>query len=272
MSKGSRKVGNRQVLAKRFNITSVLLIVALMILASLPTGSAHSPEAPINLGTAGNFAILSKSGISNTGVTSIVGDIGVSPIDSTAITGFGLTLNSSTQYATSALVTGKVYAADYASPTPDMMTTAISDMEAAYTAAAGRTIPDYIEPYSGDVTGQTLTPGLYKWSTGVLISTGGVTISGGAHDVWIFQIAQDLTVANGAHVNLIGGAQWKNIFWQVAGQATLGTTSVFNGNILCQTAIVLNTGATVNGRLLAQTAVTLDANAITDVFDATPSP
>ncbi|MDP2207680.1 MAG: ice-binding family protein, partial [Bacteroidota bacterium] len=119
------------------------------------------------------------------------------------------------------------------------------------------------ELYGGDVTGQTLTPGLYKWGTGVLVSAGGVTISGSASDVWIFQIAQGLTLANGAIVTLSGGAQASNIFWQVAGQVTLGTTAAMKGIILCQTLIEMQTGATLNGRALAQTAVTLDANTVT---------
>jgi hypothetical protein len=207
--------------------------------------------------------ILTKTGISTTGTTSIVGDIGVSPIDSTAITGFGLIADSSNTFSTSSLVTGKVYAADYAPPTPSKMTTAVSAMETAYTDAAGRTIPDFTELHAGDITGQTLVPGLYKWGTGVLISGGGVTLSGGATAVWIFQIAGNLTVADGAIVTLSGGAQPKNIFWQVAGQATLGTTANVKGIILSQTLISMNTGATLNGRALAQTAVTLDANAVT---------
>jgi hypothetical protein len=89
-----------------------------------------------------------------------------------------------------------------------------------------------------------------------------VTLSGGANDVWIFQIAQTLTVSSAANIILSGGAQANNIFWVVAGQTTIGTTAVFNGNILDQTAIVLNTGATLNGRALAQTAVTLDSNSV----------
>jgi len=141
------------------------------------------------------------------------------------------------------------------------MTTAISDMETAYTDAAGRTLPTATELGAGNIGGMTLAPGLYKWGTGVTIPTN-VTLSGSANDVWIFQIAQTLTVSSGVHVTLSGGAQANNIFWQIAGQTTLGTTSVFNGNILCQTAIVLNTGATLNGRALAQTAVTLDASAV----------
>jgi hypothetical protein len=206
--------------------------------------------------------ILAKSGISTTGTTSIVGDIGVSPIDSTAITGFGLIMDSSNTFSTSSLVTGKVYAADYTAPTPSNMTTAVSAMETAYTDAAGRTLPDATELGAGDISGMTLAPGLYKWGTGVLI-TSGVTLSGGANAVWIFQIAGDLTVGNGAIVTLSGGAQAKNIFWQVAGQATLGTTANVKGIILSQTLISMNTGATLNGRALAQTAVTLDANAVT---------
>jgi hypothetical protein len=236
---------------------TILTIVLMMTAAAL----AQSSPAPVDLGTSGNFVILAKTGISTTGVTSITGDIGVSPIDHTAITGFDLILDPSGQWATSTLVVGKVYAADYATPTPTMLSTAVGNMETAYTDAAGRT-PDYTELYSGDITGQTLTTGTYKWSTGVLISPGGVTISGSATDVWIFQIAQDLTVANGAIITLSGGAKASNIFWQVAGEVTLGTTSDFKGIILSQTLIEMQNGATLNGRALAQTAVTLDANTI----------
>jgi hypothetical protein len=173
-------------------------------------------------------------------------------------------MDASNQFSTSSpstLVIGKVYAATYTPPTPATMTTAIGDMQIAYTNAAGRTLPDFTELGAGNISGKTLAPGLYKWGTGVTIPTD-VTLSGGANDVWIFQIAQTLNLGNGAHINLSGGAQAKNIFWQVAGQTTLGTTSVFNGNILCQTAIVLNNGATLNGRALAQTAVTLNASTV----------
>jgi hypothetical protein len=143
------------------------------------------------------------------------------------------------------------------------MTTAISDMETAFTDAAGRTTPDFTELFAGDITGQTLVPGLYKWGSGVLISAGGVTLTGGADAVWIFQIAQDLTVANSAIVTLSGGAQAKNVFWQVSGETTLGTAADFQGIILSQTLISFNTGAKITGRALAQTAVTLNATAVT---------
>lgn len=218
-------------------------------------------RAAVNLGTAGNFIALAKTGISTTGTTSIVGDIGVSPAAASYITGFGLIADSSNRFSTSSLINGKVYAADYSPPTPSVMTTAISDMETAYTDAAGRTLPDYTELGSGNIGGMTLAPGLYKWSTGVTIPTD-VTLAGNSSAVWIFQIAQTLDISSAKRVLLSGGAQAKNIFWQVAGQTTLGTTSVFNGNILDQTAIVLNTGATLNGRAMAQTAVTLDGSSV----------
>jgi hypothetical protein len=217
---------------------------------------------PVNLRTAGNFAILSSAGISTTGVTQIVGNIGTSPTASTAITGFGLTMDSSGKFSRSTLVTGQVFAADYAAPTPTMLTTAVSDMGTAYNDAAGRTNPTATELGAGNIGGMVLGPGLYKWSSSVLIPTD-LTLSGPSTGVWIFQIAGSLNVSSGTHVNLSGGAQASNIFWQVADRTTLETTSVFNGNILDQTAIEIKTGATLNGRALAQTAVSLDANAVT---------
>ena len=217
--------------------------------------------AVVNLGVAGNFVILAETGISTTGTTLITGDIGVSPYAATAITGFGLIMDVSNTFSTSSLVNGSVYAADYAPPTPINMGVAIGDMQTAYTTANGLA-PDVTELGAGNIGGMTLAPGVYKWGTGLLISTD-VTLSGNSNDVWIFQIAQTLDISSDTKVILSGGAQAKNIFWIVAGQTTLGTTSVFNGNILDQTAIVLQTGATLNGRALAQTAVTLDANTVT---------
>ena len=229
---------------------------------TVTVGAAAGP-GPVDLGTAGNFVVLGKTGVSTTGTTAVTGDIGLSPAAATYITGFGLIMDASNVFSTSSLVTGQVFAADYAVPTPANLTTAVSDMETAFTDAAGRSLPDFTELYAGDISGQTLVPGLYKWGTGVLITSAGVTLSGGANDVWIFQIAENLTVNNSAIITLSGGAQAKNIFWQVSGQATLGTAVDFKGIILSQTLISLNTGATVNGRLLAQTAVTLNASTVT---------
>jgi hypothetical protein len=256
------------------NIFGKTLFGLMLVVLFLSQAVYAAGPAAVNLGSAGSFAVLSKAGISTTGTTAIVGDIGVSPIDSTAITGFGLILDSSTQFATSSLVTGKAYAADYSPPTPAKMTTAVSDMETAYTDAAGRTNPTATELGAGNIDGMTIAPGLYKWGTGVTIPIA-VTLSGGPNDVWIFQIAQNLDVGNGAIITLAGGAQAKNIFWQVAGQTTFGTTSDVKGIILSKTAIVLNTGSRLNGRALAQTAVTLDASAVvapTASGSATPTP
>ncbi|MDD5090412.1 MAG: ice-binding family protein, partial [Candidatus Wallbacteria bacterium] len=229
---------------------------------SFTTGAAIAQgPAPVLLGTAGSFAILSKSGISTVPASAITGDIGVSPIAGTGITGFSLTMDSSTTFATSDQVTGKVYAANYTPPTPAKMTTAISNMETAYTDAAGRATPDTTELGAGDISGLVITPGLYKWGTGVLISTD-VTLNGGPNDVWIFQISGDITIASGKKVLLAGGALPKNIFWQSFGVVEISTNAHFEGVILAKTAINLRTGATINGRLLAQTAVTLDSSTV----------
>ncbi len=247
---------------KIFNNVSVSVLVGSLVLATLPIIASAAGPAAVNLGSAGNFVILSKTGISTTGSTEIEGDIGLSPAAASYITGFALTLPAASAFSTSALVDGKVYAPGYANPTPATMTTAVSDMETAYTDGMGRTNPTATELGAGDIGGMTLAPGLYKWGTGVTIPTD-VTLSGGGSDVWIFQIAQNLNISSATKVLLSGGAKAGNIFWVVAGQTTIGTTAVFNGNILDQTAIVLNTGATLNGRALAQTAVTLDASSVT---------
>jgi Ice-binding-like len=240
-------------------------LVCMAVLSGLlfATSATAAGPSPVNLRTAGSFTILTETGITTTGTTTVVGDMGVSPIAATAMTGFGLIADSTNTFSTSSLVTEKIYAADYAPPTPTKMTTAISDMETAFTDAAGRTTPNFIELGGGDISGKTLLPGLYKWGTGVLITNAGIKIAGGPNDVWIFQIAGDLIVDNAAIITLVGGAQAKNIFWQVSGKATLGTTADVKGIILSQTLISMNTGATLSGRALAQTAVTLIANTVT---------
>ena len=246
-----------------FAYSYVTLSKVLTLSFLLTQHAAMGAQGPVVLGTSGNYVILAKTGISTVPPSSVTGDMGVSPIDSTAITGFSLILDSTTEFSTSSQVVGKVYASDYASPTPATLTTAVSDMQTAFTDAAGRTLPDFTELGTGNIGGMTLAPGLYKWSTGVTIPTD-VTLSGGPNDVWIFQISGNLTLASATTVVLSGGAQPKNIFWQVAGGvgASLGTTSHFEGVILAQKAITLQTGASVNGRLLAQSAVTLQANTI----------
>lgn len=231
--------------------------------APVSLSSTGSPTVnPGDLGSAGNYAILSKSGISNVTGGMVTGNMGVSPAAASYITGFSPTLDVSGVYSTSAYVTQKIYAASYNAPTPANLTSAIGSMETAYTDAAGRTNPDFKELATGNLGGLTLAPGLYKWSTSVSIPLN-VTISGSATDVWIFQISGDLTMAAAKSIVLGGSAQAKNIFWQVAGQVTIGTTSQFYGIILSKTAITLQNLARLDGRAFAQTAVALDNNAVT---------
>ena len=222
----------------------------------MTSAAAAAPETPVNLASAGDFTVLSKSGVTDVFKTSIGGNVGTSPITGAAI---GLTC---------AEVTGIIYTVDAAGPLPcsvkdpTRLTAAVGDMEAAYNDAAGRTLPDSINLGAGEIGGLTLAPGLYKWGTGVSISND-VTLSGGPDDVWIFQIAGTLGEASAKNVTLIGGAQAKNVFWAVAGAVSIGTQAHFEGTILSKTMIAMKTKASINGRLLAQTAVTLQMNTIT---------
>lgn len=209
----------------------------------------------VDLGVAGNFAILSKTGITSVYKSSITGDIGTSPI-----TGAAMVLDCGE-------VTGNVYSVDAAGPacittSATMLTTAISNMQTAYTDAAGRKTPDFVNLGAGNIGGKTLSPGLYKFTSSVVIPTD-IALAGGPDDVWIFQVSGNLDMSSAVRVTLSGGAQAKNIFWQVAGAVTFGTTSHFEGNVLGQTGINLKTGASINGRLLAQTAATLQMNTVT---------
>jgi hypothetical protein len=240
------------------------LVIAL-ILGPAQTAGAFASPARVNLGAATSFAILAKTGISNVPTSAITGNLGVSPIFATGITGFPLTPDGTNTFSTSPQVTGKIFAADYANPTPANLTTAVLSMQTAYTDAAGRSLPDATELYSGNLSGRTLAPGLYKWSTGVSIdATTNLTLQGSATDVWIFQIAGNLTLNSGAQVLLSGGASANNIFWQVGGGTgvAINTSAHVEGTILAAKAITMQGGASLHGRALAQTAVTLIQNTI----------
>ncbi len=208
----------------------------------------------VNLGVAGEFVILSKTGITSVYKSSILGDIGTSPI-----TGAAMTLSCGE-------VTGSVFSVDAAGPACKITSAtrlgiAVLDMQAAYTDAAGRVDPDFLNLGAGTIGSITLLPGLYKWSSSVNIPTD-ITISGSSTDIFIFQVAGTLTMSSAVRVTLEGGVQAKNIFWVVSDAVTFGTTSHFEGNILGQTGINMKTGATMNGRMLAQTAVTLQMNTV----------
>lgn len=226
------------------------------------TSDTSKVLATVLLGKSADYVILAKTAINNSPTSAITGDLGLSPAATTYIT--GLALVDFTGYATSSQVTGKVYASNMATPTDVNLTTAVNNMITAYNDAASRPTPDFLELGTGNIGGMTLTSGLYKWTGTVTIPTN-LTLTGGADEVWIFQIAGDLSQAAAVNITLNGGAQAKNVFWQVAGEATLGATSHFEGNILSMTGITFLTAASMNGRALAQTAVILDANTITVV-------
>lgn len=226
------------------------------------TGETAIQALPVDLGTAGNYVILAKSAISTVPTSAITGDLGLSPAAATFITEFSLTADSTNVFSTSTQVTGKVYAANYEPPTPANLTTAVADMELAFTDAAGRA-PDVTELGAGSIGGMTIPAGVYKWASGLLIPSD-ITLDGNATDVWIFQISGIFTMSNATNVFLTGGALPQNVFWQVAGLVDLGTTAHCEGVILSQTAITLRTGASVNGRLLAQTAVSLQSNIVVE--------
>jgi len=221
-------------------------------LSSKPSSGALNV---VNLGIAGEFVILSKTGITDVYKSSVTGDIGTSPITGAAIT---LACDE---------VTGTIFTVNAAGPAcrvtnASRLTTAVGNMQTAYTDAAGRSNPNFLNLGAGNIGGKTLKAGLYKFTTAVIVPTD-ITISGSSTDVWIFQIAGTLKMSNAVRITLTGGAQAKNIFWQTSGAVTLGTTSHFEGTILSKTGINLQTGASVNGRLLAQTSVTLQMNAVT---------
>ncbi|MEX2485224.1 MAG: ice-binding family protein [Brumimicrobium sp.] len=199
----------------------------------------------VDEGDASNFAILSGSAITNTGETNIKGDIGLSP--GSAIDGFP-----------PGEIDGTLRIND------PISTQAKLDLTKAYNDAAGRTSKDMIS-LSGNIGGLTLTPGLYKSTSSLEISSGDVTFDakGDENAVFIIQIASSLTTTSGRQVILSGGAQAGNIFWQVSSSASFGTTTVFKGVVMALESITFDTGASLEGKALARNgAVTLDANTI----------
>jgi len=223
--------------------------------AGTGVGGLGKGPAPVELGAAANYVILAQSEITNVPTSAVTGNVGLSPATGAAL---GIPC---------AEVTGVINAVNTAGPLPCSvmdavgLTAAVGAEGTAYTDAQGRA-PDYTELAAGNIGGLNLSPATYKWSTAVTIPAT-LTLTGGANDVWIFQIAQSLTVSSGVQIILVGGALPQNVFWATFGVTQLGTTSKFNGVILSQTSIVMNTGATLDGRMFAGTAVTLEQNTIT---------
>jgi len=239
-------------------LLTTLALVSVVLLNSCksdePTSNTDNPtgiplqgssQATVSLGAAANFAILAGSAITSTGATNITGDLGLSP--GTSIGGFPPGILVGTQLINTI-----------------QSTQAKLDLTAAYNDAAGRTSTDIVT-LSGNIGGLTLTPGLYKTTSTLALSSGDLTFDakGNANAVFIIQVASSLTVTSGRQVILKGNASASNIFWQVGSSATFGTTSVFKGTIMAMQSITFETGASLNGRALARSAgIVLAGNVI----------
>ena len=228
---------------------SALMIVTLVVMA-VPASPVAAQQAPIGLGTADNFAVLAGQGVTNTGPTTINGDLGTWPNPS--VTGPGLTVN------------GSIHAADAVAQQ------AQADTAIAYDNAASRTP---VSTVATELGGQTVTAGVYNSNTGTFEITGTLTLDaqGDPNAVFVFQASSTLTTASASTVNLVNGASACNVFWQVGSSATLGTNSTFRGTILALASITVTTGVSIEGRALARNgAVTLDTDTITRATCATP--
>ncbi len=220
-----------------------LLAAASVVAFALLASNALAAQPPVGLGTADSFGVLAGQTVTNTGPTTINGDLGVMP--GSAIPGFP-----------PGMVNGTIHAADA------VALQAQSDLTTAYNDAAGRTPPALV---SADLGGLTLTAGVYR-APGALGLTGALTLDaqGDPNSVFIFQAASTLITASASRVNMINGAQPCNVFWQVGSSATFGTTSAFVGNVMALTSVSLNNGVTLQGRALARNgSVTLINDTIT---------
>lgn len=252
---------------KNKNFIAILLLAFAVVVAGCKKDDDENPNVIIPqtevqdaviMGTTTNYVVLAGSLISNVPTSAIGGNIGLSPAAGSMITGFGGTE-----------ISGTVYTVDASGPAGSVtdaagLTDAKGDLTTAYNDAADRTSTDIVA-LAGNIGGLTLTPGLYKSTGSLEISSGDLTFDaeGNANAIFIIQIASSLTTTSGRKIILSGGALASNIFWQVGTSATLGTTSVFKGTILADQSISLNTGAKIEGRLLARIgAITLNSNTV----------
>lgn len=225
-----------------------MIFAAVLFLPYHKLAAAGPP--PVDLGSAARFTILSGASITTSGSGIINGDVGASPIAGSAIA------------VTQSQVNGTIFTVDSTGPPGSVMNATLlsiakGDLTTAYNSAAGRTpVPtgSNLNPGAGNIGGANLIPGLYKFTGGALITGANLTLTGTSDDVWIFQIATSLGVGSNIKVLLEGGAQARNIFWQVGTSATIGTFAVFKGTIMADQAIIMDTGSTMDGRALAFTA------------------
>jgi len=239
------------------NKAACLSLWALLFSVSAAPGVTNLGLAAIDLGTAANYAVLSESGVSTVPPSSITGNIGVSPISATGLTGFSLTLAPGGAFSTSVQVVGELFAASYAVPTPVTLNTAVADMQTAYTTASALTDPGFTNLGSGEIGGLILTPALYEWTTAVTVN-GTVTLAGIPTSVFIFQVSGSLVFAASSEVILVGVLA-SNVFWVVGGTVTAGAGAEISGVILAKTSVTMGAGATLTGSILAQTFVALES-------------
>ncbi len=236
--------------------------IALVALIFSYAQNATAAQAAIEMGSAGRFAVLAGSGISSIPTSAIRGDVGVSPSARSKLTGL-----------TAVEVGGTIFAADDGGAVAVMLTQAKGDLNVAFINASPAVRPGGMDVSAfgggaGELGGRTIAPGLYQSASGSYdITSLDLTLDAGGdpNAVWVFQMATTLHILSNRQVILAGGAQARNVFWQVGTSATLSTYSVFKGTIMAAQSIALQTAATLEGRALAQSgAVTLDANAITN--------
>ena len=262
-----------------------LFLISAAAMVSVASASTNY-NVPVDLGTAGDFVILAKAGVTNVPGGAITGDIGVSPIAASAMTGFDLVMDSSNEFSTSTEITGKAFAPDYMSPTGTKLTTAVSDMLTAYNDAAARPVTSgpfqgkgagagatYTNLGAGEIGGLTLTPGVYTYTIDVRITSENVIFDGqnDPNSVFIIKTSKNVLQAAGTQVTLTGGAKAENIFWSVAQEVEIGAGAHMKGILLVATAVKFITGSNFVGRVLAATAVTLQQATVTDPTAATSS-
>jgi hypothetical protein len=216
---------------KLYETKQILMGLVLAAALMAPHRMLAAGPAPIDLGSCAHFAILATATVTTTGGGIINGDVGLYPAGSQGIP--------------SAQINGAIYNGG------PIAAQAQLDLNAAIIAASPAQLPGGINA-GADLSGQTLVPGVYQSPSGAYGISGILTLHGGPNDVWVFQMASSLTVSSGCQIILTGGAQARNIFWQVGSSATLGTTSVFKGTIMAYASITMNTGSTLDGRALAQ--------------------
>lgn len=251
-----------------------IIVLLILFLPLLVTSSrAYAAHPRINLLTADDFAILAETDISDTGTTTIIGNVGLSPATGAAITGLTCAEVSGTIYDTNGGYTGGGGGSTACRMTnAGLLTTAKNDLVTAYNDAAGR--PTTLQ-VATELGGSTLPDGTYDSATGTFGLTGTLTLDGQGdpNAVFVFKMATTLTTASSSRVVLINGAQACNVYWQVGSSATLGTSSTLAGNILALTSITDNGGSTINGRALARNGtVTVNNTTITKQTCITPTP